>query len=89
MLKINLFKILFILQRDNYMITTGDLASITNIHYKNIGRYLNFLQDKNLISRFVYQEKKTRFILNSLTWKGEDFVIPKNYNLLLKKIYES
>ena len=89
MLKINLYKILFILKKENYMITTGDLASLAEIHYKNIGRYLNFLEDKELVSRFVSQEKKRRFILNSLTRKGEDFIIPQNYRIFLENFYES
>ena len=89
MLKINLYKILFILQRENYSITTGDLANLTKIHYKNIGRYLNFLEDKDLVSRFVYQENKRRFILNSLTQKGKYFFIPENYRIFLENFYES
>lgn len=89
MLKINLYKILFILQRENYPIPTTDLANLTKINYKNIGRSLNILEDQDLISRDIYQEKKKRFVLNSLTWKGELFVIPYFYMQFLKKIYES
>ena len=89
MQKINLYKILFILQRDNYLITTGDLAALTKISYKNIGRYLNFLEDQDLISREIYQEKKKRFVLISLTWKGENILIPHFYLQILKIFYES
>jgi DNA-binding MarR family transcriptional regulator len=90
MLKINLYKILFILQkRENYLITTGELADLTKINCKNIGRYLNILEDHDLISRKIYQEKKKRYILNSLTRKGENFLIPHFYLQILKKFYES
>ena len=89
MLKINLYKILFILQKENYMIITGDLACLTKIHYKNIGRYLNYLKERGFISRFIYQEKKKRYILNSLTQKGGDFIILQHYQHFLKKFYES
>ena len=89
MLKINLYKILFILQRENYSISTMDLASLAEINYKNIGRYLNILEDKDYISREVYQEKKKRFVLNSLTKKGEKSLIPNFYLQILKIFYES
>jgi len=89
MLKINLFKILFILQRENYTITTGDLATLTKINYKNIGRSLNILEIKELIYRDVYQDKKKRYILNSLTWSGKRFVIPQFYQQFLENFYES
>ena len=89
MLKINLYKILFILQRENYLITTGELAGLTKINYKNIGRSLNILEDHDLISREIYQEKKKRFVLNSLTRKGENFLIPHFYLQILKNFYES
>lgn len=89
MLKINLYKILFILQRENYSIPTMDLASLTKINYKNIGRYLDILENHDLISCEIYQEKKKRFILNSLIRKGEKFLIPHYYLQILKKFYES
>ena len=89
MLKINLYKILFILQRENYTIITGDLASLTGINYKNIGRYLNLLEDKELIDREIYQDKKKRYILNSLTWKGIGFIVPQFYQQILESFYES
>jgi len=81
---------MFILKRENCTITTGELAVLTKINYKNIGRYLNYLEEKDLIDREIYQEKKRRYILNLLTQKGEAFDIPQNYNLLLEKVfYES
>lgn len=89
MQKINLYKIIFILQRENYLITTGELASLTKINYKNIGRILNILEDRALVSRETYQDKKKRYVLNSLTWKGESFVIPHFYLKFLKIFYES
>jgi len=89
MLKINLYKIIFVLQRENYSIPTMDLAKSTKINYKNISRYLNILEDKDMISRESYQEKKKRFVLNSLTKKGENFFIPHYYLQILKKFYES
>ncbi len=89
MISLNLLKIIYIMQRENYAIITGDLARLSEIHYKNIGRYLNFLEDKDLVSRDVYQEKKKRFILNSLTWRGRRFIIPKFHILFLKNFYES
>lgn len=89
MLKINLYKILFILQRENYSIPTMALANLTKINYKNIGRSLNILENHDLISREIYQEKKKRYILNSLTRKGENFLIPRFYLQILKKFYES
>jgi len=89
MLKINLSKIIFILQRENYTISTMDLASLTKINYKNIGRSLNILENHDLISREIYQEKRKRYILNSLTKKGENFFIPHYYLQILKKFYES
>lgn len=89
MLKINLYKILFILQKNNDVITTGDLALSTKINYKNIGKYLNLLEDQDLISREIYQEKKKRFVLISLTWKGENILIPHFYLQILKIFYES
>lgn len=89
MLKINLYKILFILQRENYSIPTMALANLTKINYKNVGRTLNILEDKDLVIREVYQDKKKRFILNSLTRKGEGFIIPYFYLQFLKSFYES
>lgn len=89
MLKINLYKILFILQRENYSISTMDLANLTKINYKNIGRSLDILEVKNLISRDIYQDKKRRFILNSLTQEGKRFIIPYFYLQFLKNFYES
>lgn len=89
MLKINLYKILFILQREKDSITTMDLANLTKINYKNIGRYLNILEDKDVISRESYQEKKKRYILNSLTQEGKRFIIPYFYLQFLKNFYES
>lgn len=89
MLKINLYKILFILQRENYSISTMDLAKLTKINYKNIGRSLNILEDKEMLSRDIYQDKKRRFILNSLTQEGERFIIPYFYLQFLKNFYES
>ncbi len=89
MLKINLYKIIFILQRENYTISTMDLANLTKINYKNISRTLNILEDKELVSREIYQEKKKRFVLNSLTKKGESFIIPYFYLQFLENFYES
>ncbi len=89
MLKINLFKILFILQKDNYSIPTMELAELTGIIYKNIGRYLSLLEERDLIDREIYQDKKKRYILNSLTWKGRRFTIPQFYWHFLKNLYES
>ena len=89
MLKINLYKILFILQRENNSISTTDLAKLTIINYKNIGRYLNILEDKDVISREIYQDKKKRYILNSLTRKGESFIIPQNHRIFLENFYDS
>jgi len=89
MLKINLYKILFILQRENYSISTMDLANLTKINYKNIGRTLNILEDQSLISREVYQERRKRFVLNSLTRKGEKFFIPLFYLQFFENFYES
>ena len=89
MLKINLYKILFILQKEKYSIPTMGLAKLTKINYKNIGRYLNILEDKDVISPESYQEKKKRYILNSLTRKGENFTIPQNYSIFLENFYES
>jgi DNA-binding MarR family transcriptional regulator len=89
MLKINLYKILFVLQRENYSIPTMDLANLTKINYKNIYRCLNLLEVKNLVSREIYQDKKKRFILNSLTREGEKFIIPYFYLQFLKNFYES
>ena len=89
MLKINLYKILFILQKENYIVTTGDLACLTKINYKNIGRYLNLLKERDLVERETYQDKKKRYILNSLTWSGKRFVIPQSYRQFLKAFYES
>lgn len=89
MLKINLYKILFILQKNNYVITTGDLSLSTKIHYKNIGKYLNILEGCDLINREIYQEKKKRFILISLTWKGENILIPHFYLQMLRIFYDS
>ena len=63
MLKINLYKILFILQKNNDVITTGDLALSTKINYKNIGRYLTILEEQDLISREIYQDKKKGIFL--------------------------
>lgn len=89
MLKINLYKILFILQRENFSISTRNLAILTKINYKNIGRCLNLLEVKDLVSREIYQDKKKRFILNSLTREGERFIIPYFYLQFLKSFYES
>jgi len=89
MLKINLYKIIFILQRENYTISTMGLASLTKINYKNIGRFLNILEDRALVSREIYQEKKKRFVLNSLTKRGESFIIPYFYLQFLENFYES
>jgi len=89
MLKVNLYKILFILKKENYTISTGELAELTKINCKNIGRYLNILEDKDMLSREIYQDKKKRYILNSLTWKGKRFIIPQNYSLFLENFYES
>jgi len=89
MLKINLYKILFILQRENYSISTMALANLTKINYKNIGRTLNVLEVKDLVSREIYQDKKKRFVLNSLTREGERFIIPYFYLQFLKNFYES
>ncbi|KKN61165.1 hypothetical protein LCGC14_0524600 [marine sediment metagenome] len=89
MLKTNLYKIIFILQRENYSITTGELALLTKINYKNIGRYLNLLVEQDLIDREIYQDKKIRYILNSLTRKGEVFVIHQFYQHFLEFFYES
>lgn len=89
MLKLNLYKIIFILQRENNSISTMGLAKLTIINYKNIGRYLNILEDKDVISREIYQNKKKRYIFNSLTRKGESFIIPQNYSLFLENFYES
>ena len=85
MLKINLYKIIFILKRENYIITTGELANLTKINYKNIGRYLNLLEKRDLIDRETYQEKRKRYIFNSLTHKGRRFIIPQFYQPILKK----
>ena len=89
MLKINLYKILYILQREKDSIPTMTLAGLTKISYKNIGRYLNILEDRDLISRDIYQEKRKRFVLNSLTWRGENFIISRFYLQFLKNFYES
>lgn len=89
MLKINLYKILFILQRENYSVTTGDLAYLTKINYKNIGRYLNLLEERDLIDRETHQDKKKRYIFNSLTQKGRRFTIPQFYQQILNFFYES
>ena len=89
MQKINLYKIMFILQRENYTITTGELASLTKINYKNIGKYLNIIEAKDLICREICQEKKKRFILNSLTWLGKRFVIPQFYQQFFESFYGS
>ncbi len=89
MLKINFLKILYILQREKYSIPTMALADLTKISYKNIGRYLNILGDRDLISRDIYQEKKKRFVLNSLTWRGENFFISRFYLQFLENFYES
>jgi len=89
MLKINLYKILFVLQRENYSIPTMDLAKLTKINYKNIGRSLNVLEDRDLISRETYQDKKKRYVLNSLTKEGEGFIIPCFYLQFLINFYES
>jgi DNA-binding MarR family transcriptional regulator len=88
-LKVNLYKIIFTLQRENYSISTMDLAKLTKINYKNIGRSLKILEDRDLVSRETYQDKKKRFILNSLTREGERFIIPQNYSLFLENFYES
>ena len=89
MLKINLYKIMFILQKENYSISTMGLAKLTKINYKNIGRSLNILEVKNLVSREIHQDKKRRFILNSLTQEGKRFIIPYFYLQFLKNFYES
>ena len=89
MLKINLYKIIFILKRENYIIATGELASLTKINYKNIGRYLNLLEEQYLIDREIDQDKKKRYILNSLSWKGRRFTIPQFYLDFLKNFYGS
>ena len=89
MLKLNLYKIIFILQREKFIIHTGDLASLTKINFKNIGRYLNFLEEKGLISRKINQIEKKRYIQNSLTWIGENFSLPDIYQKFLEKFYES
>ena len=89
MLKINLYKIIFILQKETNPIITGELASLTKINFKNIGRYLNFLEEKGLIDREINQVKKKRYIQNSLTWDGENFIIPDIYQKFLEKFYES
>ena len=87
--KINIYKILFTLQREEDLIPTMDLASLTKINYKNMAKYLNALEENNLVIREVYQEKKKRFILNSLTQKGEKFLIPEHYLQFLRNFYES
>lgn len=89
MLKTNLYKILFILKRENYSIPTMALAKLTEINYKNIGRYLNLLEEQDLINRETYQDKKKRYVFNSLVRKGENFIIPQNYRIDLETFYES
>lgn len=89
MLKLNLYKILFILQRGSNPIITGELASLTKINYKNIGRYLNFLEEKGLVKRNTNQIEKKRYIQNSLSWNGENFIIPDIYQKFLEKFHES
>lgn len=89
LIKINVYKILFILQREGYLIPTMELASLTKINYKNISKYLNILEENNLVFREIYQEKKKRFILNSLTQKGVIFIIPDFYLQICFNFYES
>ena len=89
MLKLNLYKILFILQRETNPIITGDLASLTKINFKNIGRYLSFLEEKGLVKRNTNQIEKKRYIQNSLTRNGENFIIPDIYQKFLEIFYES
>lgn len=89
MLTLNLLKIIFILQRETNPIITGELASLTKINYKNIGRYLNFLEEKGLIKRKTNQIEKKRYIQNSLTMNGKNFHIPDIYHKFLESFYES
>lgn len=79
MLQKNIFMILLVLQDEGLTISTGDLADLTRINYKNIGRYLNYLETKDLIFRYTLQDKKKRFIFNGLTKKGEKINIPDIY----------
>lgn len=65
------------------------LESLTEIYYKNIVRYLNLLEDQELIDKEIYQDKKRRHILNSLTLKGIRFITPQFYQYFLKSFYES
>jgi len=89
MLKINLYKIIFILQKETNPIITGSLARLTKINFKNIGRYLKFLEEKRIIDREINQVKKKRYIQNSLTWNGKNFSIPDIFQKLLENFYES
>ncbi len=89
MFKLNLYKILFILQRETNPIITGELARLTKINFKNIGRYLTFLEEIGLVNREINQVKKKRYILNSLTRNGENFSLPDIYQKFLENFYES
>lgn len=84
---INFLKILFILKKFNDSITTGELAELTKINYKNIGRYLAILEEMGYLERDIFQEGKKRFILNLLTSKGIDYEIFSFYKLYLKNYY--
>lgn len=86
---IKYLKILFILKKVNNSIPTGELARKTKINYKNISQYLNFLKNEGLIVREFYQVKKKRYVLNSLSKNGENFIISDFYQKFLEFFYES
>lgn len=86
---INYLKILFILKKSNNSIPTGELARETKINNKNISRYLIFLKNEGLIVRENYQVKKKRYVLNSLSKNGKNFIISDFYQKFLEFFYES
>jgi len=83
---INFLKILFVLKKDQNLITTKELAEMTNINYKNIGKYLSRLEQLNFIEREPFQDGKRKYIFNSLTTKGEQLEISPFYISILNTI---
>jgi len=79
-------KILIVLKKYDSSIISSDLAEYCRINPKNIGRYLDKLTEKKLISRKTIQEGKKRYITNKILAKGKNKKVNFTYDEVMKEI---
>ena len=75
-------KILLVLRKYDVKITSSDLAEYCHINNKNIGRYLDALAEKKLISRKTVQVGKKRYKENKILAKGKNKKLNFTYDIV-------